>query len=94
MASVSRVARPNSTVPVIRAPFLPLRHSRARTIQTAASIRPAMMNPATRALVQAHARRASMELAAEIPAAFGDEDQAPVVAGGMMRGTYLHGRWA
>jgi hypothetical protein len=35
-----------------------------------------------------------MELTAEIPAACGDEEQAPVVAGGMMRDTYLHGRWA
>jgi len=35
-----------------------------------------------------------MESTAEVPAAFGDEDQAPVVAGGVMRDTYLHGRWA
>jgi len=35
-----------------------------------------------------------MELTAEIPAAFGDEDQAPVVSGGVMRDTYLRGRWA
>src|SRR5579862_3492528 len=46
--SVSRVARANSAVPVIRAPFLPAWHSRARTIQTAAPITPPMMNEVTR----------------------------------------------